>query len=88
MVSDATNIFFHAPEIEDICGECLEEFLQHRREQGLDDDVVFKFLKKVYGRRDGPLGFFNFVADVLAAEGMGRCEALRFSSGTRPCTSK
>ena len=57
LVADATNAFFHAAEDEDICGECPPEFKDQLAAEGEDTDVLFKFVKKVYGRRDGPQGF-------------------------------
>ena len=76
MIADATNAFFHAEEREDICSGCPEEFLEQRREKGLDDQVLFKFRMKIYGRRDGPSSFCDFVADVLENKrGMLRCVA-------------
>ena len=67
-VAVATNAFFHAAEDEDICGECLPEFKDQLAAEGEDTDVLFKFVKKVYGRRDGP--------QVMCQKNLIRCEAL------------
>ena len=53
LVAKATNAFFHAAE-DDICGECPPEFKDQLAAEG-------EFVKKVYGRRDGPQGFCDFV---------------------------
>ena len=54
LVADAMNAFFHAAEDEDICGECPPEFKDQLAAK--KTDVLFKFVKKVYGRRDCPQG--------------------------------
>ena len=76
LVADATNAFFHAAEDEDICGECSPEFNDQLAAEGEDTDVLFKFVKKVYGRRDGPQGFCDFVNGVMCQKNLIRCEAL------------
>ena len=54
LVADATIAFFHAAEDEDFCGECPPKFKDQLVAEGEDTDVLFKFVKKVSGRRDGP----------------------------------
>ena len=77
LIADATNAFFHAEEKEDVCSGCPEEFLERRRQAGLDTEVLFKFRMKIYGRRDGPSSFCDFCSDVLVNKrGMTRCTAL------------
>ena len=76
LVGDATNAFFHAAEDEDICGECPPEFKDQLAAEGEDTDVLFKFVKKVYGRRDRPQGFCDFVNGVMCQKNLIRCEAL------------
>ena len=76
LVTDVTNAFFHAAEDEDICGECLPEFKDQLAAEGEDTDVLFKFVKKVYGRRDGPQGFCHFMNGVMCQKNLIRCEAL------------
>ena len=44
--------------------------------EGKETDVLFKFVKKVYGRRDGPQGFCDFVNGVMCQKNLIRCEAL------------
>ena len=65
LVADATNAFFHVAKDEDVCGECPPEFKHQLAAEGKETDVLFKFVKKVYGRRDGPQGFCDFVNGVM-----------------------
>ena len=44
--------------------------------EGKETDVLFKFVKKVYGRRDGPQGFCDFVNGVMCQKNLICCEAL------------
>ena len=39
---------------ENICGECPPEFKNQLIAERKKTDVLFKFVKKVYGRRDAP----------------------------------
>ena len=78
LVADATDAFFHAAEDEDICGECPPEFKDQLAAEGKETDVLFKFVKKVYGRRDGPQGFCDFVNGVMCQKNLIRCEALPY----------
>ena len=38
--------------------------------------MLFKFVEKVYGRRDGPQGFCDFLNGVMREKNLIRCEAL------------
>ena len=69
------NALFHVPENEEICGKCFQEFKDQLATEGEDPDVLFKFVKKVYGRRDGPQGFCDFVNGVMSQKNLIRCEA-------------
>ena len=54
------------------------EFKDQLAAEGEDTDVLFKFGKKVYGRRDGPQGFCDFVNGVMCQKNLIRCEAVPF----------
>ena len=56
--------------------ENVPEFKDQLAAEGEDTDVLFKFVKKTYGRRCGPQGFCDFVNGVMCQKNLIRCEAL------------
>ena len=52
------------------------EFEDQLAAESEDTDVLFKFVKKVNGRRDGPQGFCDYVNGVMCQKNLIHCEAL------------
>eukprot|EP00971_Amphidinium_carterae_P042641 838370-Amphidinium_carterae.4 len=51
-IADATNAYWHVPEIEEVYAIAREEMKSQRKEQILEYDIVLLLKKKRYGKRD------------------------------------
>eukprot|EP00972_Heterocapsa_arctica_P105488 15543541-Heterocapsa_arctica.AAC.1 len=65
MIIDAKNAYFHGEEDELVAVEPPDEWLEKCVQDGGDEDVVWKLVKQLYGRRKASKVFNEYVADLL-----------------------
>ena len=73
--ADVTNAYFHVDEDEEIYVDPPAECLEQQAALGNPTSVLWRLRKQLYGQRRAGTRWVDFMAEHLAEQSFGRCEA-------------